>query len=103
MRRVAELLELPWSDSLVTPTVTANSSVAERRVQGTINRLSTNANALPRATDAVVRAFTAEPARALGYDVPQGSALVALATRAYLSATTRARALPRALRLSCST
>lgn len=103
MRRVADMLGLPWSDALVTPSTTANSSVSERRVRGSIHRLSSNTNVLPRTADVVVRALDAEPARALGYDVPQGSAAVALATRLYLSATARARALARGLRPSSPT
>lgn len=103
MRRVADILGLPWSDALVTPATTANSSVAERRVRGSIHRLSADPNVLPRVADAIVRALDAEPARALGYDVPQGSAAVALATRLYLSATARARALARGLRPSSPT
>ncbi|HEX5246702.1 MAG TPA: sulfotransferase [Gaiellaceae bacterium] len=92
MRRVAAHLGLDWADALLTPSATANSSTAGRRVQGRIHRLSTEGgNELTGWPDAVVRAFAAAPADALGYDVPAGSRAVALATRAYLSATFRAR------------
>jgi hypothetical protein len=95
MRRVASFLGLEWSDVLVTPSTTANSSNAERRVQGRIHGLSETASA-GRIGDAVVAALAAEPARAFGYDLPGGSAPVALATRGYLSVTARAgRALAR--------
>lgn len=98
MRRVAWLLELPWSDALVEPSTTANSSSPERRVQGRIHDLSARAGAdLDARTDAVVRAFTAAPATALGYEMRAGSRPVALGVRAYLSVTFRAkRALARA-------
>lgn len=92
MRRVSSFLDLSWSDALVTPSSTANSSTAGRRVEGRIHRLSAGGGTeLGRVSDAVVRAFAAEPARALGYDVPRGSAAVAAATRAYLSAAFRSR------------
>lgn len=90
MRRVASFLGLDWSDVLVTPSTTANSSNAERRVQGRIHGLSETASA-GRVADAIGCAFAAEPARVLGYDLPRGSEAVALATRAYLSVTTRLR------------
>jgi hypothetical protein len=90
MRRVASLLGLDWSNALLITAATANSSRADRRVQGRIHSLS-QATSAGRLADAVVGAFAAEPARALGYDLPRGSAAVALATRAYLSVTTRLR------------
>lgn len=104
MRALASHIDLPWSDELVSTGSTANSSRPERRVSGAVHSLSANAeNALGRLPEAIVRAFDAEPARAFGYDMPQGSPWVALATRAYLSATVRGRALARALRPSRST
>jgi hypothetical protein len=97
MRRVASLLELPWSRALVEPSTTANSSSPERRVRGRIHDLSAGADAaLDAPTDAVVRALAAAPAAALGYEMRAGSRLIALGVRVYLSVMFRAkRALAR--------
>jgi Sulfotransferase family len=100
-RRITTFLGVEWSEKLLAPSLTANSSAADRRTAGAIHQLSARRGSeLGRLTDAVVRSFTAGPARAIGYDVPAGSPAVALASRAYLSATLRARALGRALRPS---
>jgi len=91
------MLELPWSHALVEPSTTANSSSPERRVHGRIHDLSAGADAvLDAPTDAVVRALTAAPAEALGYEMRAGSRLIALGVRVYLSVMFRAkRALAR--------
>ena len=103
-RRIADFLGVEWNETLTAPSLTANSSTADRRTRGTIHQLSAGRGSdLGRLSDGLVRAFASEPARALGYDVPQGSAAVALAAHAYLSVTTRARSLGRALRPSRST
>lgn len=99
MRRVTSMLGLEWADSLVRPAMTANSSTPDRRVRGRIHGLSVGGGSdLGGWADAVVRAVTAEPARALGYDVPDGSPAVALAARASLALRFRARRVLRRVR-----
>lgn len=100
-RRLAAFLGIDWNASLVAPSLVANSSTSERRTQGSIHRLSVDRGSeLGPGAAALARAFTARPARALGYDLPPGSRAVAFAARACLSASLRARALARALRPS---
>jgi len=90
MRRVAEMLEIPYGGTLATPTVggrpaTANAGVAERRVVGRVHRLSLGeTDALDDRTRAVVAALAGRESRALGYDVPPGNPAVRLAARVVL-------------------
>jgi hypothetical protein len=103
-RRIAGFVGIEWDEALLAPSLVANSSTVERRTPGRIHRLSVDRGAeLGVVADAVVRAFAAEPARALGYDVPRGNAAVGLAARASLKLGANARALVRGLRRSRST
>jgi Sulfotransferase family len=98
MRTVADTLGIPFDESLLTPTTggkatTANAGRPERRVVGTVHRLSAdNGPALPRRVAAAVDAFAGVPARALGYDTPRGTAPVRTGVRAVLSVRHRLRA-----------
>jgi hypothetical protein len=93
MGRVADALGLSWTDELVRPSLTANSSSPERRVEGVIHTMSTDRGKDLRGWPAaLVATYAAAPARALGYDVAPAGPLRRLAVKSWLSVCYRARA-----------
>lgn len=89
MSTIASFLGIRDDPILLTPTVggrpaTANASTRERRVVGTIRRLSAADAALPGHLAAAIAAVAGAEARRLGYSVPRGSRPLRLALRAEL-------------------